>query len=40
MSIAEFIVHKPAEQNQEFYDKVFGPDTVHNEEGYRQQVRP
>ena len=39
MSIAEFIVHKPAEQNQEFYDKVFGPDTVHNEEEYRQQVR-
>lgn len=38
MTIAEFVVHKPAELGQEFYDKVFGPDTVHNEEEYRTRV--
>lgn len=38
ITIAEFIVHKPAELGQEFYDKVFGKDTVHNEEEYRQRV--
>lgn len=39
ITISEFIVHKPAELGQEFYDKVFGKDTVHNEEEYRQRVR-
>ncbi len=38
ITVAEYIVHKPAELGQEFYDKVFGPDTVHNEEEYRQRV--
>ena len=38
MTIAEFVVHKPAELGQEFYDKVFGADTVHNEEEYRARV--
>lgn len=38
ISIAEFIVNKPAELGQEYYDKVFGADKVHNEEEYRQAV--
>lgn len=38
MTIAEFVVHKPAELGQEFYDKVFGAGTVHNEEEYRARV--
>lgn len=38
LTIAEFIVHKPAELGQEFYDKVFGADTVHNEEEYRARL--
>ena len=38
MTIAEFVVHKPAELGQEMYDKVFGADNVHNEEEYRQRV--
>ena len=37
-TIKEFIVHKAAEIGQEFYDKVFGADTVHNEEEFRQKV--
>ncbi len=33
-------MHKPAEQNQEFYGQsVRSRYTVHNEEGHRQQVR-
>lgn len=34
LAIAEIIVVKPAEHNQEFYDNVFGKDKVHNEEEY------
>lgn len=39
ITISEFVVHKPAELGQEYYYKVFGPDTVHNEEEYRQQIK-
>lgn len=39
INIKEFVVNKPAELSQEFYDKVFGPDTVHNEEEYKAKVR-
>lgn len=38
MNIAEFIVHRTAELGEEFYNKVFGPDVVHNEEEYRTKV--
>lgn len=38
ITISEFIVHKPAELGQEYYDKVFGADNVHNEEEYRKAV--
>lgn len=38
LNIAEFIVNKPAELGQEYYDKVFGADKVHNEEEYRKAV--
>ncbi len=30
---------KPAELNQEFYDKAFGKDTVHNDDEMREQIR-
>lgn len=33
--ISEIIVLRPAELGQEYYDQVFGKDTVHNEEEYR-----
>lgn len=39
INIAEFIVNKPAEVGQAFYDKVFGEDKVHNEEEYRAAVK-
>lgn len=39
MTITEYVVNKPAELGQEFYDKVFGADTVHNEEEYFARVR-
>lgn len=38
ISIAEFIVNKPAELGEEFYNKVFGADKVHNEEEYRKAI--
>ncbi|MCM1066773.1 MAG: hypothetical protein NC418_04255 [Muribaculaceae bacterium] len=38
ITITEFIVNKPAELGQEYYDKVFGADKVHNEEEYRKAV--
>lgn len=39
INIAEFVVNKPAEPGQTFYDKVFGEDKVHNEEEYRAAVK-
>lgn len=39
VAISEIIVAKPAEHNQDFYDNVFGPDKVHNEEEYRNALR-
>lgn len=39
MAISEFIVNKPAELGEEFYNKVFGADRVHNEEEYRNAVK-
>ncbi|MCH5346302.1 MAG: trigger factor [Muribaculaceae bacterium] len=39
MSISEIIVVRPAEHNQEFFDNVFGPDKVHNEEEYTEALR-
>lgn len=38
ITITEFVVNKPAELGQEFYNKVFGEDKVHNEEEYRKAV--
>jgi trigger factor len=37
-AIAEIIVVKPAEHNQEFFDNVFGKDKVHSEEEYEKAV--
>lgn len=39
ITITNFSVRVPAELNQEYYDKVFRPDTVHNEEEYNNAVR-
>lgn len=39
MSISEIIVVKPAEHNEEFFNNVFGPDKVHNEEEYDAALR-
>ncbi|MDE6527048.1 MAG: hypothetical protein K2L75_07295, partial [Muribaculaceae bacterium] len=38
ITITEFIVNKPAELGEEFYNKVFGADNVHNEEEYRKAI--
>lgn len=38
ITITEYIVNKPAELTQEYFDKVFGADKVHNEEEYRKAV--
>jgi len=37
-SIAEIIVLKLAEHNQDFYDDVFGKDKIHTEEEYNNQL--
>ena len=39
MSIAEIIVVKPAEHDQEFFDNVFGRDKVHNDEEFDKAIR-
>lgn len=37
--IKDIIVLRPAELNQEYYDKVFGPDKVHDEKEYREALK-
>ena len=37
-NIAEFVVNKPAELGEEYYNKVFGEGNVKNEEEYRKAV--
>ncbi|MDR1380252.1 MAG: trigger factor, partial [Tannerella sp.] len=37
--IKEIMRHKPAELNQEFYDQVFGPDAVKDEEAFRDRIK-
>jgi len=37
-AVSEIIVVRPAEHNQEFFDTVFGPDKVHNEEEYTAEL--
>lgn len=37
--IKEIIVLRPAEHDQEYYDKIFGADKVHNEEEYKNALR-
>lgn len=37
--IEDIIVLRPAEHDQEFFDKVFGADKVHNEEEYKAAVK-
>ncbi len=37
-TITEIIVLRPAEHDQEFYNNVFGPDKVHNEEEYKEAL--
>ncbi|MCH5222334.1 MAG: hypothetical protein J1F05_08460 [Muribaculaceae bacterium] len=38
MTITEYVVNKPAELGEEYYNKVFGADKVHNEEEYRKAI--
>lgn len=38
-SIAEIIVLKPAEKNQEFYDNIFGKDAVKDEAEYNEKLK-
>ncbi|WP_285822338.1 trigger factor [Duncaniella freteri] len=38
MNISEIIVNQPAELGEEYYNNVFGPDKVHNEEEYRAAI--
>ncbi len=37
-AISEIIVNRPAELGEEYYNNVFGPDKVHNEEEYKQAL--
>lgn len=39
MEIREIIVLRPAELNQEYYDKLFGADKVHDEKEYREAIK-
>lgn len=39
MSIAEIIVVKPAELNEEYYKNIFGPDKVKSEEEYFEAIK-
>ncbi|NBJ05640.1 trigger factor [Duncaniella freteri] len=39
MNISEIIVNQPAELGEEYYNNVFGPDKVHNEEEYRAAIK-
>lgn len=39
MSIAEIIVVKPAELNEEYYKNIFGPDKVKTEEEYFEAIK-
>lgn len=39
MSIAEIIVVKPAELNEEYYKNIFGPDKVKTEEEYLNAIK-
>lgn len=39
MEVKEIIVNRPAEHDQDFYNAVFGADTVHNEEEYKEKLR-
>ena len=39
MSIAEIIVVKPAELNEEYYKTIFGPDKVKTEEEYFEAIK-
>lgn len=38
ITITEYVVNRPAELGQEYYDKVFGVDKIHNEEEYRKAI--
>lgn len=38
MTISEYMHNIPAELGQEYYDQLFGPDKIHNEEEYRKAV--
>lgn len=39
MSIAEIIIVKPAELNEEYYKNIFGPDKVKSEEEYFEAIK-
>jgi trigger factor len=39
MDIAEILVLRTAELNQEYFDNLFGADKVHNEEEYRAELK-